>query len=67
MNTTEIEGMSFAERIQAMEAIWASLLKGDSDMESPNWHQDVLFERHRQIDEASADFVSLAELKAARR
>ncbi|WP_295426291.1 addiction module protein [uncultured Thiodictyon sp.] len=67
MNTTEIEGMSIAERIHAMEAIWASLLKSDSDMESPDWHQDVLFERRRQIDEPSAEFVSLAELKAARR
>ncbi len=67
MNTNEIEGMSIAERIQAMEAIWASLLKSDSDMESPDWHQDVLAERRKQIDDGSAEFVSLAELKAARR
>ena len=67
MNTTEIEGMSIAERIQTMEAIWASLLKSDSDVESPDWHQDVLAERSRHIDEASVEFVSLAELKAARR
>jgi hypothetical protein len=67
LNTTEIEGMSIAERIQAMEAIWASLLKSDSEVESPDWHQDVLAERRRQIDEGSAEFVSLAELRAARR
>jgi hypothetical protein len=67
MNTIEIEGMSVAERIEVMEAIWASLLKSDSDIESPDWHQDVLAERRRQIDDASAEFVSLAELKAARR
>jgi hypothetical protein len=42
-------------------------LKSDSDIESPDWHQDVLAERRRQIDDASAEFVSLAELKAARR
>jgi hypothetical protein len=67
MNTIDIEGMSVEERIQAMEAIWASLLKIDSDMESPGWHLDVLTERRRHIDGASAEFVSLAELKAARR
>jgi hypothetical protein len=67
MNTIEIEGMSIAERIQAMEAIWASLLKSDSEMESPDWHQDVLAERRRQIDAGSAEFISLAELRAARR
>ncbi|WP_157817559.1 addiction module protein [Candidatus Thiodictyon syntrophicum] len=42
MNTTDIEGMSVAEPMQVMEAIWASLLKSDSEMESPDWHQDEL-------------------------
>jgi hypothetical protein len=43
MNTTDIEGMSIAERIQAMEAIWASLLNSDSDLESPktSWPSDA--------------------------
>jgi hypothetical protein len=59
MDTTEIEGMSIAERIQLMEAIWASLLNSDSKMESPDWHQEVLAERHKQILDASAEFVSL--------
>ena len=54
MNTAEIEGMSIAERLQAMEAIWTPLLKSDSYLESPDWHQDVLVERHKQIDETSA-------------
>jgi hypothetical protein len=67
MNTTEIESMSIAERIQAMEAIWASLLKSDSDLESPDWHRDVLAERGRRIDEGCAEFVSLGDLRAARR
>lgn len=59
MNTTEIEGMSIAERIEAMEAIWASLLKNDSEVESPDWHQDVLAGRRKQVDAGSAEFVSL--------
>lgn len=67
MNTTDIEGMSITEGIQALERIWASLLKGDSDIESPNWHQEVLAGRRIRIDEAYAEFISLAELKAARR
>jgi hypothetical protein len=66
MNTTEIEGMSIAERIQAMEAIWASLLKSDLEMESPDWHQAVLAERRRQIDEGSAEFVSLYDFPMRR-
>ena len=57
MNTAEIEGMSIAERLQVMEAIWTPLLKSDSYLESPDWHQDVLVERHQQIDETSAAFT----------
>lgn len=66
MNTIDIENLSIAARMQAMEAIWTSLLKSDSDIESPEWHLDVLTERRGRIDEASAEFVSLAGLKAAR-
>jgi hypothetical protein len=40
-----------------MEAIWTPLLKSDSYLESPDWHQDVLVERHQQIDETSAAFT----------
>ena len=67
MNTIDLESMSIAARLQAMEAIWTCLLKSDSDIESPEWHLDVLTERRGRIDGASAEFVSLAELKAARR
>lgn len=67
MNTTDSEGMSVAQRIQPMEASWASLLNSDSDIESPDWHLDLLTERLQCIDGASAEFVSLVELKAARR
>jgi serine/threonine protein kinase len=67
MQTTDIEGISVAERRRTADAIWASLLKNESEVESPEWHQDVLTERRGRMDGASAEFVSLAELKAARR
>ena len=67
MNASEIADMSIEERIEVMEAIWGSLLKSDSDIESPDWHTEILTERRRRIDDSSAEFVSLAELKAARR
>jgi hypothetical protein len=67
MNATEITKMSVAERIEAMEAIWDSLMVADAKIESPDWHQDVLAERRRRLHDPSAEFVSLAELKASRR
>ncbi len=63
MNVTEIIKMSVAERIEAMEAIWDSLIITDVKIESPDWHQDVLAERRRRLCDPSAEFVSLADLK----
>ena len=44
MNTIEIRKMSTIERLQAMEAIWDSLLYEESEIESPEWHRDILEE-----------------------
>ena len=63
MNATEISKMSVAERIEAMEAIWDSLMIADAKIESRDWHQDVLAERRRRLHDPSAEFFSLADLK----
>jgi len=67
MNATEIIKMSVAERIEALEAIWDSLMVANAKIQSSDWHQDVLAERRRRLHDPSAEFVSLAELKASRR
>ncbi|MDA1086445.1 MAG: addiction module protein [Verrucomicrobia bacterium] len=38
----QIERMSRAEKLQAMEAIWADLSKDDAVLESPAWHHSEL-------------------------
>lgn len=67
MNTTEIEKMSTAERIQTMEALWDSLLRDEHEIESPEWHGDILKERMKKIEHGSAVFLSIDELKASRK
>jgi putative addiction module component (TIGR02574 family) len=67
MNTTEIKKMSIIERIQIMEALWDSLLYDDSEIESPEWHRDILEDRKRKIENGSAEFISIEELKASRK
>ena len=47
MNTIETINMSMIERLQAMEAIWDSLLNEESEIESPEWHQDIFEERKK--------------------
>jgi putative addiction module component (TIGR02574 family) len=67
MNTIEIRKMSTIERLQAMEALWDSLLYEESEIESPEWHRDILEERKRKIENDKAEFISLEELKASRK
>jgi putative addiction module component (TIGR02574 family) len=63
MMTAKIKKMSVSERIRTMEAIWDSLLYDDAEMPSPEWHGNVLAERKRTIDEGSARFLSIEEVK----
>lgn len=63
MTTAEIKKMSISERIRTMEAIWDSLLYDDAHMPSPAWHGNILAERKKKIDEGSAKFLSVEEVK----
>jgi len=66
MNTLEIEKMSTAQRLQAMETLWDALLQEKVEIESPGWHRDVLEERKSRIADDETKFLSLKELKARR-
>ncbi|MDY6857542.1 MAG: addiction module protein [Thermodesulfobacteriota bacterium] len=59
--------MSIVERLQAMEALWDSLLYEESEIESPEWHRDILEERKRKIENGKAQFISLEKLKSSRK
>jgi len=63
MMTAEIKKMSIPERLRTMEAIWDSLLYEDVEISSPDWHRNVLAERKKKIDEGTAEFLSIEEVK----
>jgi hypothetical protein len=67
MDTREIRKMSRAERLLAMEALWASLVEEEAEIESPDWHRDILQERKHKIESGKAEFISLEKLRASRR
>ncbi len=67
MNTLEIKKMSRIERLQAMEALWDSLLDEETEIQSPEWHRDVLQERKRKVEAGEAEFISLERLRASRK
>ena len=67
MNIEELKNMSRSERIRTMEAIWDSLIEDEADIESPDWHRDVLEDRKRKIESGEASFISLDKLRASRK
>jgi putative addiction module component (TIGR02574 family) len=67
MNTLEIKKMSKIERLQAIEALWDSLIDEESEIKSPEWHKDILEERKRKIETGKAEFISLEKLRASRK
>lgn len=64
MNTLEIKRMDIIQRIQLMETLWDSLLYDEADIESPEWHKDILSDRKKKIEEGTAELISIKELRA---
>jgi hypothetical protein len=62
--TIEIERMSRAEKLQTMETIWTDLSKADAEVESPEWHADVLRETEARV---AAGQERIADWKTAKR
>ncbi len=65
MILTEIEKMSTIERLQAMEKLWDALCN-EEEIESPEWHKDILQERKKKIEKGETEYISLKDLKASR-
>jgi len=59
----EVSRLSKAERLQAMEWLWASLSDKPEEIESPEWHRQVLAARKAKVDSGEAQFLSVEQLK----
>ena len=59
----EVSRLNKAEQLQALEWLWVSLSKKPHDIESPDWHGDVLAARKAKVDSGEAQFLSIAQLK----
>ena len=58
-----LDQMTTAEKLRAMEAIWADLTRNADSFESPAWHADVLREREQRIAEGKETFIDWDEAK----
>jgi hypothetical protein len=52
----EVSRLSKAEQLQTMEWLWASLSKKPEEIESPEWHGEVLGARKAKTDSGEVQF-----------
>ena len=52
-----LESMTLAEKLEAMELLWADLSRQPAALPSPEWHRDVLLERRRGVADGTLKFL----------
>ena len=62
-----LETMTLADKLEALELLWADLSKPSAKLPSPAWHRDVLEQRRRLVAEGNLEFqdwdTAIAELR----
>ena len=59
-----LDEMTTAEKLQAMEEIWADLQRMPAEVPSPGWHGDVLAAREGRVREGQSHFSDWNEAKS---
>jgi hypothetical protein len=54
--TIPLDEMTTAEKLQAIEEIWADLQRVSEEVPSPGWHADVLAAREDRVREGRSQF-----------
>jgi len=52
-----LDNMTLADKLAAMELLWADISRRPTDLPSPDWHKDILDERRRLVAEGKLTFI----------
>ena len=55
--TLPLDKMTVAEKLRAMELLWADLSRTEQALESPVWHEEVLKERDQRVRSGEESFI----------
>jgi hypothetical protein len=61
MDISDVKKMTIIERIQAMELLWDSLLHENKNIDSPEWHRELLLKRKKRLD--SEKLIPLSQVR----
>ncbi len=59
-----LDSMSVSDKMQVLETVWSSLCQNPGDVQSPEWHQQVLAERTQRLKSGEASVSTWADAKA---
>ena len=58
-----VASMSQEEKLRAMDVLWSSIVSSSDAYEPPAWHEAVLHERRRRVEEGEETFIPWEEAK----
>ena len=64
LEASQIEKMSVAERLQAIEQLWDALCRETRNLASPDWHREVIVGRKLRAERGESKFLTLAQLRS---
>ena len=56
--------MTIREKLAVMESLWEDLSRSPHAIESPEWHKEILDQRHQRVVEGTARFADWEAAKA---
>lgn len=59
-----LDTLSVAEKVRLLETVWDSLCSQTGDVQSPDWHREVLDARKKRLSEGRATVAPWSEAKA---
>ena len=58
-----LDEMTILEKVATMEELWDDLCRTPEEVTSPSWHEEILIERKNHVNEGTARFSDLAQVK----
>jgi hypothetical protein len=52
-----LESMTLADKLAAMECLWADISRRPADLPSPSWHKEILDHRRQLVAEGKLKFL----------
>lgn len=59
----QIDHMTISDKLQAMELLWDELCQTPEKVPSPGWHEEILLEREKGVEQGTTKFSKWASAK----